>query len=188
MLPCWTFPSSVLASFRASSTANPRMYAVTERPAERARCDNRSTSRAMFSAFVVGSCRQNSTSLAMTPTHATGTRPTQIHTKRANRSNAAARALKLPPHDGMLSLPRHLAKLPEPYRGRPTLTKPFQMDGLKQMLQSALDSGIVVIPFAGWAAPRGAVEKRDGHGRGMASASGRGLFIIITRDGVVPIK
>jgi len=32
-------------------------------------------------------------------------------------------------------------QLPEPYRGRPTLTKPFQMDGLKQMLQSALDSG-----------------------------------------------
>jgi hypothetical protein len=25
--------------------------------------------------------------------------------------------------------------------GRPMLTKPFQMDGLKQMLQSALDSG-----------------------------------------------
>jgi hypothetical protein len=72
VLPCWTFPSSVLASFRASSTANPRMYAVTERPAERARRDNRSTSRAMFSAFVAGSCRQNSTSLAMTPTHATG--------------------------------------------------------------------------------------------------------------------
>ena len=47
---------------------------------------------------------------------------------------------------------------------------------------------IVIIPFAAWAAPRGAVEKRDGHGRGMASASGRGLFIIITRDGVVPIK
>src|SRR2546422_2542115 len=32
-------------------------------------------------------------------------------------------------------------QLLEPYRGRPTLTKPFQMDGLKQMLQSALDSG-----------------------------------------------
>jgi len=32
-------------------------------------------------------------------------------------------------------------ELPEPYRGRPTLTKPFQMDGLKQMLQSALDRG-----------------------------------------------
>jgi CheY-like chemotaxis protein len=30
--------------------------------------------------------------------------------------------------------------LPEPYRDRPTLKKPFQMDGLKQMLQSALDS------------------------------------------------
>jgi len=28
--------------------------------------------------------------------------------------------------------------VPEPYRGRPMLTKPFQMDGLKQMLQSAL--------------------------------------------------
>jgi CheY-like chemotaxis protein len=27
---------------------------------------------------------------------------------------------------------------PEPYQGRPMLTKPFQMDGLKQMLQSAL--------------------------------------------------
>jgi hypothetical protein len=26
------------------------------------------------------------------------------------------------------------------YRDRPTLKKPFQMDGLKQMLQSALDS------------------------------------------------
>jgi CheY-like chemotaxis protein len=31
--------------------------------------------------------------------------------------------------------------LPEPYRDRPTLKKPFQMDGLKQMLQSALESG-----------------------------------------------
>src|SRR2546422_1243511 len=31
--------------------------------------------------------------------------------------------------------------VPEPYRSRPMLTKPFQMDGLKQMLQSALDSG-----------------------------------------------
>ena len=28
--------------------------------------------------------------------------------------------------------------VPEPYRGRPMLTKPFQVDGLKQMLQSAL--------------------------------------------------
>jgi CheY-like chemotaxis protein len=28
--------------------------------------------------------------------------------------------------------------LPEPYRDRPMLKKPFQMDGLKQMLQSAL--------------------------------------------------
>jgi len=27
-------------------------------------------------------------------------------------------------------------ELPEPYRDRPTLMKPFQMDGLKQMLQS----------------------------------------------------
>ena len=32
-------------------------------------------------------------------------------------------------------------ELPEPYRERPTLKKPFQMDGLKQMLQSALDRG-----------------------------------------------
>ena len=31
--------------------------------------------------------------------------------------------------------------LPEPYRDRPTLKKPFQMDGLKQMLQIALDRG-----------------------------------------------
>jgi CheY-like chemotaxis protein len=30
-------------------------------------------------------------------------------------------------------------QVPEPYRGRPTLNKPFEMDGLKQMLQSALD-------------------------------------------------
>src|SRR5262249_60092664 len=66
LLACWTFPSPVPASFRASSTANPRMYAVTERPAARASRDNRSTSRAMPSAFVAGSCRQNSTSLAMT--------------------------------------------------------------------------------------------------------------------------
>ena len=29
--------------------------------------------------------------------------------------------------------------LPEPYRDRPTLKKPFQLDGLKRMLQSALD-------------------------------------------------
>jgi hypothetical protein len=28
--------------------------------------------------------------------------------------------------------------MPEPYRDRPTLKKPFQTDGLKQMLQSAL--------------------------------------------------
>ena len=31
--------------------------------------------------------------------------------------------------------------LPEPYRDRPTLKKPFQMEGLKQMLQTALDRG-----------------------------------------------
>ncbi len=30
------------------------------------------------------------------------------------------------------------ARSSQPYRGRPMLTKPFQMDGLKQMLQSAL--------------------------------------------------
>jgi CheY-like chemotaxis protein len=30
----------------------------------------------------------------------------------------------------------------EPHRDRPTLKKPFQMDGLKQSLQSALDSGM----------------------------------------------
>jgi hypothetical protein len=65
------FLSSFAASLRASSTANLRMCAVTARPAARARCDNRSTSCAMLSAFVAGSCRQNSTSLAMTPTHAT---------------------------------------------------------------------------------------------------------------------
>src|SRR6266446_5747084 len=29
-------------------------------------------------------------------------------------------------------------EMPKPYRDRPTLKKPFQMDGLKQMLQSAL--------------------------------------------------
>jgi CheY-like chemotaxis protein len=29
-------------------------------------------------------------------------------------------------------------EVPELYQGRPMLTKPFQMDGLKQMLQSAL--------------------------------------------------
>src|SRR6266571_1838098 len=29
--------------------------------------------------------------------------------------------------------------LPEAYRDRPTLKKPFQLDGLKRMLQSALD-------------------------------------------------
>jgi CheY-like chemotaxis protein len=32
-------------------------------------------------------------------------------------------------------------EMPEPYRDRPTLMKPFQLDGLKQMLQSALDRG-----------------------------------------------
>jgi CheY-like chemotaxis protein len=32
-------------------------------------------------------------------------------------------------------------ELPEPYCDRPMLKKPFQMDGLKRMLQSALDSG-----------------------------------------------
>jgi CheY-like chemotaxis protein len=31
--------------------------------------------------------------------------------------------------------------LPEPYRGRPTLKKPFQIDGLKLMLQTALVGG-----------------------------------------------
>ena len=31
--------------------------------------------------------------------------------------------------------------LPEAYRDRPTLKKPFQMDGLKQLLQSALQGG-----------------------------------------------
>jgi CheY-like chemotaxis protein len=30
--------------------------------------------------------------------------------------------------------------LPEPYRNRPTLKKPFQMEGLKQMLESALEA------------------------------------------------
>jgi CheY-like chemotaxis protein len=30
--------------------------------------------------------------------------------------------------------------LPEPYRNRPTLKKPFQMQGLKQMLESALEA------------------------------------------------
>jgi hypothetical protein len=64
------------------------MYAVTERPATRAWRDNRSSSRAMPSAFAAGSCRQNSTSLAIVPTHATNTRPIQIHTKQANQSNA----------------------------------------------------------------------------------------------------
>jgi CheY-like chemotaxis protein len=32
--------------------------------------------------------------------------------------------------------------LPELYRDRPTLKKPFQLDGLRQMLQSALDGKI----------------------------------------------
>jgi len=31
--------------------------------------------------------------------------------------------------------------LPERYSNRPTLKKPFQMDGLKQLLQSALETG-----------------------------------------------
>ena len=61
--------------------------------------DNRSGSRAMPSAFVAGSCRQNSTSLAIVPTHATNTRPTQIHTKQANQSNAY-RASQAAPHEG----------------------------------------------------------------------------------------
>ena len=30
--------------------------------------------------------------------------------------------------------------LPEPYRDRPTLKKPFQMEGLKQMLENALEN------------------------------------------------
>jgi CheY-like chemotaxis protein len=30
--------------------------------------------------------------------------------------------------------------LPEPYRDRPTLKKPFQIEGLKHMLETALDS------------------------------------------------
>jgi CheY-like chemotaxis protein len=32
-------------------------------------------------------------------------------------------------------------ELPEPYRDRLTLKKPFHRDGLKRMLQNALDSG-----------------------------------------------
>src|SRR5438034_3585492 len=32
-------------------------------------------------------------------------------------------------------------EMPEPHRDRPTLKKPFQMDGLKQVLQSSSDSG-----------------------------------------------
>ena len=31
--------------------------------------------------------------------------------------------------------------LPEAYRNRPTLKKPFQLDGLKQMLEAALANG-----------------------------------------------
>jgi CheY-like chemotaxis protein len=31
--------------------------------------------------------------------------------------------------------------VPDPYRDRPMLKKPFQMEGLKQMLQSALEGG-----------------------------------------------
>jgi CheY-like chemotaxis protein len=31
--------------------------------------------------------------------------------------------------------------LPEPYRDRPALKKPFQLDGLKQMLETALHGG-----------------------------------------------
>jgi hypothetical protein len=86
------------------------MYAVTERPAARAWRDNRSSSRAMPSAFVAGSCRQNSTSLAIVPTHATNTRPTQIHTKQANQSNAYRASIGR--HKlllkGTLALPRQL--------------------------------------------------------------------------------
>jgi hypothetical protein len=92
-----TLTFSVFDSFRASSTANPRMYAVTERPAARARRDSRSTSCAMPSAFVAGSCRQNSTSLVMTPTHATGTQllkctPNELtgQTVRARASDAVS--------------------------------------------------------------------------------------------------
>jgi CheY-like chemotaxis protein len=50
----------------------------------------------------------------------------------------------LPVADALV-YPRHAVRfatgygeVPEPYQGRPMLTKPFQMDGLKQMLQSAL--------------------------------------------------
>src|SRR5215471_12567799 len=64
----------------------------------------------MPSAFVAGSCRQNSTSLAMVPTHATNTRPTQIHTKQANQSNAYRASIGR--HKlllgGTLALPRQL--------------------------------------------------------------------------------
>ena len=90
------------------------MYAVTERPAALARRDNRSTSRAIPSAFVAGSSRQNSTSLAMTLTHATHTRPTQIHPKQANQSNAYGVSIghrKRPSHEGTLTLPRHPTSL-----------------------------------------------------------------------------
>jgi hypothetical protein len=65
------------------------MYAVTDRPAARDRRTSCSTSRTMLSAFAMGSCRQNSSSVAMmTPTHATDTRRAQVHTHRANQSNA----------------------------------------------------------------------------------------------------
>jgi hypothetical protein len=80
---------SPLTSLRASTTANSRMYAVTDRPAARDRRTSCSTSRTMLSAFAMGSCRQNSSSVAMmTPTHATDTRRAQVHTHRANQSNA----------------------------------------------------------------------------------------------------
>ena len=38
------------------------------------------------------------------------------------------------------SLLRAMANCPKPHRDRRPLKKPFQMDGLKQVLQSALDS------------------------------------------------
>src|SRR5262249_34296391 len=38
------------------------------------------------------------------------------------------------------SLLRAMASCPKPHRDRRTLKKPFQLDGLKQVLQSALDS------------------------------------------------
>ena len=49
--------------------------------------------------------------------------------------------------------------LPEPYRDRPMLKKPFQIDGLKQMLETALERETSRDQVPGWChRPQGGLQ------------------------------